>query len=73
MNNKQLGIYRDALINISKWAGKCWDGNRECRDSQFVADQALKKADPKLFAKIDNMKYTSFKVLRNGRVRYNGR
>ena len=69
-DKQKVEIYRDALINIAKWAGKCWDGDRECSDSQCVADRALEKAEPDLFNKIDNMKYSEFKVLRSGKVRY---
>lgn len=64
-------IYRNALTNILKLGGKCWDGNRECSDPEHVAREALKKADPKFYESIDNVNYRLFKVnKKTGKVTY---
>lgn len=67
MTDKQkLRVYRDALANISKLAGVCWDGNRKCHDSGHVADLALKKAEPKFHGEIYDEQYSLFYVKRDG-------
>jgi len=61
-------IYEDALVNIMFHHGKCWDGKRECHDPQAVARDALKKADSKLFEKMDNLSHRQIEVQRDGSV-----
>lgn len=69
MKNKTK-LYEDALINIWKWGGKCWDGNRKCSDSQHVARQVIKRNNPQLFKLLDDLPYTDIKVSKTGRVTY---
>jgi hypothetical protein len=59
-------VYRDALANIKKLCGECWDGSRICYDPQHVASLALQKADPKFFSEIDDVPYREFYVKRDG-------
>lgn len=63
-------IYFNALVNISKLGGVCWDwdSGRECQDPQYVATKALIKADKELGNYIDNLPYDRIKVNRNGDV-----
>ena len=65
-DKQKLRIYRDALANISKLAGYCWDGNRVCHDTQAVADQALDKVDPAYQKKIYDEQCSLFYVKRDG-------
>jgi hypothetical protein len=63
---RQLKIYRDALSNIAKTSGKCWENGRVCYDDSFVAHEALERAEPEYFADIEPVKYTEFYVKRDG-------
>ena len=66
---KKEKIYRDALVNIAKRGAICWDRNRKCSDSQHVAMEAIKKADPLYFNIIDGLPYNKVRVLRNGSIK----
>lgn len=66
-----IETFRDALINIMKTGGTCWDKKRECNDPQEVAARALKKRCPGLFKKIDATPWQKVKVYKSGRVRWN--
>ncbi len=69
MRRTKADIYRDALINIMFCFGRCWDGDRECQDPQSTAHNAIKRADPKLYKRLKDVKYPEVKVYRNGRVK----
>jgi hypothetical protein len=62
-------IYADALINIMFHHGRCWDGKRECHDPQAVARNAIKKADPALHKRLEDVKYPQVSVRKNGSVK----
>lgn len=62
---KNEKIYRDALSNILKLGGVCWDGNRKCHDSQSVARAALQKVDSEYLDSIDSVSYGEFYVKRD--------
>lgn len=68
-NNQQIKILRDALTNILKQAGICWDGSRLCRDPQAVASRALNKACPTYYKEINDLPYSKIKVFKNGAVK----
>lgn len=64
---QKLKIYEDALLVISKLAGKCWDGNRVCTDSSACAGRALKKVmNSKRFKEIDDDFYYNYYTKRDG-------
>lgn len=64
-----IAVYENALINMYKLAGVCWDGSRKCNDFQAVAAAALLKANPKLWKEIDELPYTQFNIsLKTGEV-----
>jgi hypothetical protein len=69
MKNKTQ-VYEEALINIWKRGGVCWDGTRQCADSQHVAMLAIKKNNPQLFKFLGDLQYTSIRVSKTGRVTY---
>lgn len=67
MTDKQkLKVCRDALANIMKLAGVCWDGRRLCHDPQAVAERALRKVDPEFLDSIDHEQYDKYYVKRDG-------
>ena len=66
-------VMKDALINIMKRGGRCWDGDRICHDPAEVAHRALRKIDPEAEKYLDTLPYTAVKVFKTGRVSYKGK
>lgn len=71
---KKCAAYENALLNIMKLAGVCWDGERECSDSQAVARHALEEMNPALMKALDSKKWRNFRVdKKTGKVLYRGK
>lgn len=64
----KIQLYEEALINIWKLGGKCWDGERVCGDPQAVADMVLKECNPTLHKLLSELEYKHFDATKDGRV-----
>lgn len=60
--------YEQALITIWKLGSQVFADNRWCSDSSYLAGETLKKANPKLFKKLDDLLCKHIKVSRDGTI-----